>query len=398
MKIAYLDCFSGISGDMLLGALVSAGLPLAQLKKGLKLLPIKGYRIASSSVRRSGVAATKIDVKVDDAARPARTWKDVSRIVKKSMLPSPLKVKGLEIFRRLFEAEAKVHGVPFDQTHLHELSAVDCIVDIFGTVIGFAYLGIERIVVSPINLGSGMVKTSHGLLPVPAPATVELLRDLSVYGSPIPHELATPTGAAILTGLGAESGCLPLMRAACCAHGAGHRDLENQPNVLRMITGEPIVVTETSDSADAVLIETNIDDMNPQLYEDVMDKLLNAGALDVWLEHLIMKKGRPGIKLNILASGSAVAALADIVFRHTSTIGIRYSPVRRLTLDRSVTAVRLPQGNVRIKSASLGGMLMNQAPEYEDLKVLSQKTGQPIKRLAIAAMAAAATPRRSGKS
>lgn len=389
MKIAHLDAFSGLSGDMLLGVLVDAGVPLAHMKRELKKLPVDGYRLTAAKVMRHGIAGTKVDVHLTGHAHPARTWKDVRALIKKSSLPESVREKGLRIFELLFQAEAKVHGVSLDRAHLHELAAVDCIVDVFGSVIGLEYLGVKRLTVSPVNTGSGTVDTSHGTLPVPAPATAELLRGFAAYGSGIPFELTTPTGAAVLAGLAAESGPMPVCIPDRTAYGAGNRDLQNQPNVLRMTLA---ALTESAsrpdDSRSAVVVETNIDDMNPQFFEDVMEKLFAGGALDVWLEQVIMKRSRPGTKLCVLAGKADVAELAGIVFRNTTTLGVRLYPVERIMLDRSMLSVRLPHGTVRAKVGRLGETIMNTSLEYADLKDLSGRTGIPIKVLAADAVRA----------
>jgi hypothetical protein len=382
MKIAYLDAFSGISGDMLLGALVDAGVPLAHLKRELKRIPVDGYRLTASPVRRHGIAATKVDVHLTKHSHPARTWNDVQQLIRQSSLPDNIASKGLRIFEILFQAEAKVHGVAFEKAHLHELAAVDCIVDIFGAVLGLTWLGIEQIFIAPINLGSGTVKTDHGILPVPAPATAELLKGFVAYGSLVPFELTTPTGASILAGLGAISAPMPPCRPITTAHGAGNRDLDGQPNVLRLTCAEALQsAADTAPGTLTMLIETNIDDMNPQIYEDVMAKLFAAGALDVWLEQIVMKKSRPGTKLCVLADESMTTKMADIVFRETTAIGIRFYPAERIMLDRTIETIRLPYGTARIKIARLGETVMNHAPEFDDLKTLSQKTGMPIKQI-----------------
>jgi hypothetical protein len=305
------------------------------------------------------------------------------------LLPENVREKGLRIFELLFQAEAKVHGVSLDRAHLHELAAVDCIVDIFGTVIGLEYLGVKRLTVSPVNTGSGAVTTSHGMLPVPAPATAELLRGFAIYGSGIPFELTTPTGAAVLAGLAAESGPMPACIPERTAYGAGNRDLQSQPNVLRMTlaaVAEP--ASRPDNSRSAVVMETNIDDMNPQLFEDVMEKLFAGGALDVWLEQMIMKKSRPGTKLCVLAADADVTELAGIVFRNTTTLGVRLYQVERIMLDRSMLSLRLPQGTVRAKVGRLGEAIMNTSLEYSDLKDLSGRTGIPMKVLAADAIRA----------
>ncbi|HSW64130.1 MAG TPA: nickel pincer cofactor biosynthesis protein LarC [Dissulfurispiraceae bacterium] len=389
MKIAHLDAFSGLSGDMLLGVLVDAGVSLASLRRELKKIPIDGYSLSAKKVMRHGITATKVDVHLTKLAHPARTWKDICRLIKSSAVSPDLQQKGLHVFELLFQAEAKVHGMPFEHAHLHELSAVDCIVDIFGSIIGLHMLGVERLSVSPINMGSGTVKTAHGILPVPAPATAELLKGFAAYGSDVPCELTTPTGAAILNGLSAISGPMPVSIPFRTAYGAGNKDLQTQPNVLRLMLAHTHgSVLRAEEPAETMVLETNIDDMNPQIFDDVMDKLLDAGALDVWLEQVIMKKSRPAAKICILADGGMIAKLAEILFINSTTLGVRVYPVGRIVLDRTITSIRLPYGTIRAKVGRRGDAVMNTSFEYADLKVLSGKTGIPIKKITADALRA----------
>ncbi|MBI5211841.1 MAG: nickel pincer cofactor biosynthesis protein LarC [Nitrospirae bacterium] len=382
-KIAYFDCFAGISGDMCLGALVDAGVSLSALKKEFKKLPISGYSLVSKKVIRCGVSATKVDVIIKKAKgkrHEAKKWKDVEKTIKTSSLPEHIKQKGLHIFKKLFEAEATVHGEPFEKVHLHELGGIDCMVDIFGTLIGLDILGVEKIYASSINLGSGFVKTAHGMLPVPAPATAELLTGYPVYSSDIPFELTTPTGAAIISGMKADPYSLSEITMEKIGYGAGNKDIAHMPNTLRILIG-----WQTKDSRNAetvTVIETNIDDMNPQMYENVMEKLFKVGALDVFLENIIMKKGRPAVKLTVIAEARDVERLTDIIFEETTTIGLRFYEVRRKTLERTTKKVKTKYGDVRIKVSALKGKVVNMSPEYEDIKKIAKKTGIPIKKIA----------------
>jgi len=382
-RTAYFDCFSGISGDMCLGAIVDTGVSLSALKKELKKLPVQNYNLTSKKVSRNGISATKVDVLVKNKeqrtkSKDIRKWNDIERIIKTSHLSDAIKQKGLHIFKKLFEAEAKVHGETFEKVHLHELGGIDCIVDIFGTLIGLDILGIKKIYVSPINLGSGSVMTEHGLLPVPAPATAELLKGYPVYSSGTPFELTTPTGAAIMAGLNAQSADMPELIPETIGCGAGNKDIKGMPNVLRIFIGRDAKV-EASDSV--TIIETNIDDMNPQIYDSVMDRLFKAGAMDVFLENIIMKKSRPAIKLTVIANEKNVDLLSDIIFRETTTIGLRFYNVKRKMLDREIKKIKTEYGDVRFKISCLKGKIINISPEYEDIKRLSKKTGMPIKEL-----------------
>lgn len=380
-KSAYFDCFSGISGDMCLGALIDAGADIDIIKNELAKLPVSSYSISHSKVIRSGISATKADVIIKKTEgrkqTEAKKWKDIEKIIKNSHLSEKIKQKGLHIFKRLFEAEAMVHGTSFDDVHLHELGGIDCIVDIFGTLIGLDILGIEEFYTSAINLGSGTVKTEHGILPVPAPATAELLKGYAVYSSGIPFELTTPTGAAIISGLDAKNSNFPELLIEKTGYGAGNREISDIPNVLRIFIGKKEDTTDNS----VTIIETNIDDMNPQIYEDVMDKLFMAGALDVFLENIIMKKGRPAIKLSVIASDRDRDRLTEMLFKETTTIGVRFYNVNRKTLDRQIKTMKTSFGNIRMKISKLNDEILNISPEYEDIKDLSKKTGIPIKEI-----------------
>ncbi len=385
MKIAYFDCFSGISGDMCLGAIVDAGLSISKIEAVLRKLGVKHWRLASKKVARGGVSSTKVDVILPDhkkQEKAGKKWQDIEELINSSKFSMPLKKSGLQIFRKLFEAEAKVHGKPFDEAHLHELGAVDCLIDVFGVLIGFELLEIEKVYISKINLGGGTVMTSHGVLPIPAPATSELLQGFSVFSSGAPFELTTPTGAAILSGLKAKSAPMPLMKIEKIGYGAGNMDIPGFPNVLRLIIGEGAGHSVGFLPDDFVtVIETNIDDMNPQIYEDVMEKLFAAGALDVSLQNIIMKKCRPAMKLSIIAQEKDFDTLTKILFENTTTIGLRFYNVRRITLSREIKSVKTGLGMVRIKISRMGNVVLNASPEYEDMKMLSKKTSLPIKKI-----------------
>ncbi|MGQ9571289.1 MAG: nickel pincer cofactor biosynthesis protein LarC [Thermodesulfovibrionales bacterium] len=379
MKIAYFDCFSGISGDMCLGAIVDAGVPIQSLKRELRKIPIRGYELKVQRVKRAGLVATKVDVVTRSAFSVQRSggrkWKVVERIIQDSTLSYAIKQKGLDIFKTLFEAEAKVHGKHLDDVHLHELSGVDCIVDIFGTLIGLDMLGVEKIYSSPVNLGGGTVKTQHGILPVPAPAVVEILKGVPVYSTDIGSELTTPTGAVILKNLSSGFGDIPLMNIEKTGIGAGSKDFKDRPNVLRLFirnSSSPLFNKIT-------LIEANIDDMNPQVYEYVMEKLFEKGALDVFLTQVIMKKGRPGIKLTVLCNESDRDLLIKTILNETTTIGVRfYNNVDRVMLEREIRELDTEFGKVRIKISRLGKELLKASPEYEDCKKIAKRTGIPL--------------------
>jgi uncharacterized protein (TIGR00299 family) protein len=379
--IAYFDCFSGISGDMILGALVDAGVPLTKIKDELARLPLKGYQLTARKVNRAGLRATKVDVNLttDDGRRTTdvRKWKDIKNIINRSKLPHDIKSRGLSIFRRLFEAEAKVHGGRYDRIHLHELGAIDCIVDIFGSLIGLDILGIDNIHSSALNLGSGSVNTEHGILPVPAPASVELLKGVPVYSSDISFELTTPTGAVLVSSLSAEFGPVPNMSISKVGTGAGSKNFKEQPNILRLFIGQGMKTgTRTEDNV--TVIETNIDDMNPQIYDYVIERLFKAGALDVFLTQIMMKKNRPGIKLTVLSEIEKRDDMINIIMRETTSIGLRFYNAGRKILQREIKPKSTKYGEVRVKESRLGKEIQRVSPEYEDCKRIAKKFNIPL--------------------
>lgn len=376
MTLAYFDCFSGISGDMTLGALVDAGLPIEVLRSELAKLDLPGYTLSSEKVRRSGLSATKVHVLLDEKEQPARHLSDIEKIINGSSLFPAVKQKSLNIFQRLAEVEAKVHGTTPEKVHFHEVGAVDAIVDIVGSVIGLEHLGITEINGSPVNVGSGTVHTAHGKLPVPAPATVELLKNIPLYSSSITIELTTPTGAAIISTLAASFGPIPQMVISRIAYGAGNKDLPGQPNVLRLMIGEPVSAYEEDTS---IIIESNIDDMNPQLYDPLITTLMARGAQDVYLTPIIMKKGRPAILLSVLTDRGNSDTLLEVIFRETTSIGVRIHEVRRKKLSREVRTVETSYGKIRMKISRRGDEIMTVTPEYEDCKKLAEEKQVPLK-------------------
>ncbi len=376
MTLAYIDCFSGISGDMILGALVDAGVGIDVLRSELEKLNLPGYEITALKVTRSGIAATKVHVCLAGSEQPSRHLPDIRTIIQSSSLSATVKEKSLAVFSRLAEAEAKVHGTDVDKVHFHEVGAVDAMVDIVGSMIGLELLGIMEIRASPINLGSGTVATAHGVLPVPAPATVELLKGIPAYGSAVPFELATPTGAAILTCVSSSFGPVPGMKIRNIAHGAGGKDIPGQPNVLRLLIGEPAAAYDEDTS---VLIETNIDDLNPQVYGYLIETLLLRGAQDAYLTPILMKKGRPGILLSVLADRTLSDAMLDIVFRETTSIGVRITEVGRKKLSREIVLVRTIYGDIRIKISKREGEVLTATPEYEDCRAAAEARQVPLK-------------------
>ncbi len=383
MKIAYFDCFSGISGDMCLGALVDAGVSLHDIKKQLKGLPVRGYSLAAKKVSRNGISATKVDVVLKQAGKSSprlksKKWKDISEMIMSSSLPDDIRKKGHNIFKSLFEAEAQAHGKSSAEVHLHELSAVDCIVDVFGTLIGLSLLGVDAVYSSPVNLGNGFVRTAHGTLPVPAPATAEILKDVLVYSSNVPFELTTPTGAAILKSVSKGFGVMPCFQYEKIGAGAGSRDVENRPNILRVFIGE---MHSGSPMETVTVIETNIDDMNPQIYEYLIDELFRRGALDVYLTQVIMKKTRPAVKLSVICNNNKRNDLVDIIFKESASIGVRYFETQRITMNREITRIPLKHGHVRVKTSTAGKSLAKSSPEFEDCKKIAQETSLPLREI-----------------
>ncbi len=387
MKIAYFDCFSGISGDMCLGALLDVGLSLSGLKKELNKIPAASHRLSVKKVKRSHLAACKVDViqpKNIGLVAHSKKWSDIEKIIHGSSLAKDIKQKGLDIFERIFKAESKAHGETFSKVHLHELGATDCIIDVFGTIIGMKMLGVKKIYSSPINLGSGLVKTEHGILPVPAPATAEILKDTPVYSNGISSELTTPTGAAIIKELTCSYGDIPRMDIARIGVGAGNSDFKNWPNVLRIFIGNALSPRCSKErlpgsSDDAVtVIETNIDDMNPQVFEYAIERLYKAGAIDIYLTQIIMKKGRPAVKLTVLCKEDRKEELMNIILRETSTIGLRFYEMERKVLPREIKTADTKFGKVRIKYARYGDKILKAAPEYEDCKKIAEKNKVPL--------------------
>lgn len=385
MKIAYFDCFSGISGDMCLGAIVDAGVPLKELEKELKKIPVTGYRLSMKKVDRGHLTACKVAVVVKPGleVQTVKMWKDVRKIIQASSLPQEIKQKGISVFTTIFEAEAKVHGRTFQTVHLHELGAVDCMIDVFGTIIGLNLLGVTRIHSSPVNLGSGFVKTKTGILPVPAPATAEILKSFPVYSHQIQTELTTPTGAALVKGLSSGQGDMPLMDVEKIGVGAGDRDFAHWPNVLRIFIGTSVPTPPARDKKatpeeKVIVIETNIDDMNPQVFEHVIAMLYKAGSLDVYLTQVIMKKGRPGVKLTALCDEPRKEALVKIILRETSSIGLRYYETRRSVMQREIKTVNTKFGKIRVKFSRIGNEIIKSAPEYEDCRKIARQYNIPL--------------------
>jgi uncharacterized protein (TIGR00299 family) protein len=378
MTLAYFDCFSGISGDMTLGALVDAGVSLDALRAELAKLDLLGYDLKAEKVNRSGIAATKVSVIIDQKDQKSRHLFDIVNIIEASTLSSSVKEKSSRIFKRLAEAEAKVHGSTPDSIHFHEVGAVDAIVDIVGSTVGLELLGITQIIASAINVGSGTVKTAHGLLPIPAPATAELLAGIPFYQSSTQGELTTPTGAVVISTLGSSFGPMPSMKVERVAYGAGDKEFPGPPNVLRLMIGQSAAGYDEDTS---IVIETNIDDMSPQLYDYLIEKLIQQGAHDVYLTPIIMKKGRPAILLSVLTDKAKSDVALDTIFRETTSIGVRIQEVGREKLSREMRVIDTVYGKIRIKISKRGEEVLTMTPEYEDCRRIAEEKQIPLKQV-----------------
>jgi uncharacterized protein (TIGR00299 family) protein len=385
---------------MMLGALLDAGLELDHLRAGLSRLPVSGYTVQAETVQRQGLRGTHVTVDVSER-HVERHLHDIEAIIEASGLPEVVQGKSVAIFRRLARAEAKVHGAPIDHVHFHEVGAVDAIVDVVGSVIGLDLLGVEQLYASPVHIGRGTVECAHGLMPVPAPATAELLKGVPTYGRDVDAELVTPTGAAILTTLAQGFGPAPGMRVTDIGYGAGTRELPI-PNLLRLSIGEATGTAEarpaepTGYEEDVVtLVEANIDDMNPQWYEHGMARLFDAGALDVFLTPIQMKRNRPGVQLSILVSEAHLPAVLDVLFTETTTIGVRSCPMHRWKLRRERIVVETAYGPLSVKVAMRGEAVLNVAPEHRECQRVAEEQGVPLKEVHQAAIAAARVQARS---
>ncbi len=391
MRGLYFDCFSGISGDMVLGALVDLGVEPAYLRSRLKKLRVGGYTLSASRVKRSGLAGTKVNVATAPGRQKERRLKDIARIVEGSGLSREVRRRSMDAFETLVEAEARVHRIQKDKVHLHEVGAVDAIVDVVGTMIGMEKLGWPRVVCSPLHVGRGMVTMEHGTFPVPGPATAEILKGKPTYATEVEGELVTPTGAALATTLAAEFRPLPPMRVARIGYGAGTKQFDHHPNLLRVFLGDFLdeaVLRET-----VLVLETTIDDMNPQLYGHLMERLFAAGALEVFYTPIQMKKNRPGTLVTIICPEPKLDEVTTVVFRETTTIGFRYLPMGRIELSRRIEMVKTPFGPIRMKVSVYNGEVVQAMPEYEDCRQAALRAGVPLKEVQRIAAEAYRPPR-----
>lgn len=377
MRTAYIDCQTGASGNMILGALLDAGMELKALKVELAKLPVRGYRLKVSKVSKAGIVGTYLDVEVTGRHRERRLA-DILALIRRSALGSGVKDTASKVFRSLARAEARAHGTTAEKVHFHEVGAVDCLVDVVGSAVGLKLLGIERVQVSPLNLGKGTIQCAHGILSVPAPGTSYLLKGVPVYQDELQGELVTPTGAAILTTIAQGFGPLPKMKVSAIGYGAGTLDLP-RPNLLRVLIGETEKGVFEADQV--VLLETNLDDLNPQFYDHVMDLLFKRGALDVFLVPIQMKKNRPGVNFSVLSRLEDADALTRCLLKETSTLGVRRKEMERICLQRETKTVRTAWGPVPVKVARWGSEVLNYAPEYEACRKLAVRHGVPLKRI-----------------
>jgi pyridinium-3,5-bisthiocarboxylic acid mononucleotide nickel chelatase len=397
MKLAYFDCFSGISGDMTLGALVDAGCPVELLRTELGGLDVPGWELTAEKVWKNGMAATYVTVKTVDQSKH-RSLSAILEIVEKSKLAAGVRERAAAIFRKLGEAEARVHDVALEKIHFHEVGAVDAIVDIVGACVGFAELGIDRFACSALNVGGGTARMAHGVLPVPAPATANLLQGKPTYSNGVQKELVTPTGAAIVATLCEVFGPQPGMTVSAIGYGAGSADLEGQPNVLRIMVGEEIETRKGEEKSaqtgvsfeaqgksvlpgfdeEIAVIEANLDDMNPQIYGYFLEKALGMGALDVYTTPVQMKKNRPGTLLTVLCRPADTDALMGLIFAETTTFGARSYRAQRRVLPREWVNVTTGYGDVRIKVSRVNGHIRHAVPEYEDCRKLAEGKNVPL--------------------
>ena len=383
MKIAYFDCFSGISGDMTVGSLLDAGLKIGTLEKELKKLGLTGYQLEVDKVVKKGISATQFKVRIKEEG-VERRFKDFLTIIEKSKLDEEIKKETKKIFFNIAQAESKIHRKDLDKIHFHEIGGLDSIIDITSAVIGIKTLGIEEIYSSALPVGKGFVKCAHGVIPVPAPATLELLKNIPTYSGGIESEMITPTGAGIIGTLAKSFRERPLMKIERTGYGAGEKEF-TIPNLLRVSIGEKILKDEHSKdgyvSDEAVLIETNIDDMNPEFYDYIMEKLFSQGALDVFLTPIQMKKNRPAHMFSIVVYEQNLKEILEVLFSESTTLGVRIREIKRLKLAQQNFIAETKYGKIRVKVGIFKGEVKNVAPEYEDCKKMAKQHKIPLKEV-----------------
>jgi uncharacterized protein (TIGR00299 family) protein len=391
MRQAYLDCSSGISGDMFLAALIDAGLPVDRLFAELKKIPLGFYEFKRTRVVRGNLVGGRVEIRVP-GPQPERKLADIQGLLERASLPEKSREEALKVFNRLAEVEGKLHNLPPGEVHFHEVGAVDAIVDIVGTCVGLELLAVSELVCSPLNVGGGRVEAAHGSLPVPAPATAELLKGIPIYSSGVEGELVTPTGAALVATLASSFGPLPAMKVETIGCGAGDKDYPGHPNLVRLLLGQSLEAVKPQPGAAGdelvSIVEANVDDMSPQLYGYLMEQALAAGALDITCGPVQMKKNRPGLLLSILCPPERSDALAQLLFEQTTTIGVRIYEARRKVLERELVTVETPYGAVKVKVARREGKVLNVAPEYDDCQRIASERSVPLKEVILAAQLA----------
>lgn len=377
MRIGYFDCFSGASGDMILGSMIDAGLSPGELREELKKLRLRNVSLRVKKVLKGGISATQVIVEGRDEKRHSRSLREILQIIDRSRLDSEVKEKSREVFRRIASVEAKIHRRPIEEIHFHEIGGLDSVVDIVGAIWGIRQMEIQKIYVSRVNVGTGFVRCEHGILPIPAPATLSLMKGKPIYSSGIEKELLTPTGAALLTSLGSEYGRMPGMKVERIGYGAGKSDLPH-PNLLRLVVGkeEPLAGKEK-----VMVVETNIDDMNPQLYDYIMERLLAMEVQEVFLTPILMKKNRPATLLTVICSSEKLPYVVDFLMLETTTIGLRWREEERSCADREIVTLQTSYGQIRFKKAKWNGKEVNLSPEYEDCKRLALKRSISLKEV-----------------
>jgi len=391
LTILYLDPFSGIAGDMFIGAMLDLGLDQAKLHYELSKLKLSGYRLSAKAVMRGAMSGTKFDVEIDASVKTYRNYSDIKKIIADSTLSERVKTQSLKAFAVLAEAEARIHNMPLDQVHFHEVGALDSIVDMVGVCIGLELLGVADVQCGPVALGSGgYVKCDHGLVPVPAPATLEIMKDIPIRKSPIEKELTTPTGAALAKALVSTFGPLPAMRIHKIGYGAGTRTEQSIPNILRIVLGQLDAPDSASATSDTILeISANIDDASAETLGYVSECLLELGVLDVFYTPIQMKKSRPATQITVLADESQLDAVADLLFKQSTTFGLRYQKQSRLKLARRIVSVETPYGSVKVKIGEWKGQIVSVHPEFEDCKARAKEKGVALRTVIDAARSAA---------
>ncbi|MBS1796417.1 MAG: nickel pincer cofactor biosynthesis protein LarC [Acidobacteria bacterium] len=380
MKTLYFDCFAGASGNMILGALIGLGVDQDELIEQIRLLDVADFRIEIDRRNKSGIDAVHAEVVVPHE-HVHRHLRDIEKIIGESRLSAGVKERSLAIFRKLAAAEAKVHGIDIEKVHFHEVGAMDSIIDVVGCCIGFELLGIEKFVASKIHVGSGFVNMAHGKFPVPPPAVAELLGNIPIYATEVVGELTTPTGAAIIATVCAEFGNLPEMTVERTAYGAGTREHKNFPNVLRLMLGTTAQTEEKTKTEPLILIETNLDDISPEILGFVMEKAFEMGALDCWFTLIQMKKNRPATMVSILCREPEKAKFIGLLVRETTTLGVRLKTIERTCLTREITKIETRFGDVPVKIARYGDDVVNIKPEFEKLKEIAKRENLPLREV-----------------